>query len=74
MFAMYMLLTLSGIYQCIGKQLGLQLLRRVISSVVWRFNIALAEGETAEGFEGGARDMLSLVAASLMLSLLPRKE
>ncbi|CAN8099361.1 unnamed protein product [Discula destructiva] len=56
-----------GRFSCVGKQLGLNEVRRVTASMAHRYNVALAPGQTKEAFLGGLRDNFTLAAPKLDL-------
>ncbi|KAL4901938.1 hypothetical protein BDW74DRAFT_169892 [Aspergillus multicolor] len=57
----------AGPYSCAGKQLALMELRSVTASLLKRYNITLAPGQSKETFLEGLRDTFTLVAPPLPL-------
>lgn len=55
----------TGRFSCVGKQLGLNEVRRVTALLAHRYNVALAPGQTKEAFLGGLRDNFTLACPDL---------
>ncbi|KAB8238047.1 cytochrome P450 [Aspergillus alliaceus] len=61
-----------GLYGCVGKNLAMMSLRVVISTLVLRYNITFAPGETGEAFDKGALDTFTTILPPLQVLFLPR--
>ncbi|KAJ4397171.1 hypothetical protein N0V93_001395 [Gnomoniopsis smithogilvyi] len=57
-----------GRFSCVGKQLGLNEVRRVTALIAHRYNVALAPGQTKEAFLSGIRDNFTLATPKLELT------
>lgn len=56
-----------------GKHLALMELRQVIASLVHRYDVKFAPGQTSEAFEDGKRDTFTLACPKLELVFTHRK-
>ncbi|KAL1619817.1 hypothetical protein SLS54_006413 [Diplodia seriata] len=63
-----------GAHACPGKQLAYMEMRGVVANVVMRFDLRLAEGQSAEAFDGGCQDSFTLANPPLMVELRRRGE
>jgi tryprostatin B 6-hydroxylase len=61
------LLTLSGPYGCVGKQLALMEIRNVIARIVTEFDVKFAPGEDGTALLKETMDTFTLALAPLML-------
>ncbi|KAH6967869.1 cytochrome P450 [Ilyonectria sp. MPI-CAGE-AT-0026] len=61
-----------GRYSCVGKQLGLMEIRYVVSQIIHRFDVQLAQGQTTEAFLQSKRDTFTLAIPRLDLIFTPR--
>ncbi|KAL2256849.1 hypothetical protein VTK26DRAFT_1031 [Humicola hyalothermophila] len=57
----------TGPYACIGKRLAMLQMRRVVAEILARYDVAVAPGQTKEGFLGGKQDTFTTVSAPLPL-------
>ncbi|KAL4805917.1 cytochrome P450 monooxygenase [Aspergillus unguis] len=57
----------AGPYSCVGKQLALMELRRVVAEVFTRYGVCFAPGQTEAAFLGGKKDTFTLAAGPLEL-------
>ncbi|KAF5863921.1 hypothetical protein ETB97_009028 [Aspergillus alliaceus] len=62
-----------GTYACVGKQLALMELRRVVAEILTRYDVSFAPNQTASAFTDGKVDTFTLVTAPLKL-LFQRRE
>jgi len=58
---------LIGPYACVGKRLALMELRYVVAQIVYRYDVALAPGQTETAFLAGKRDTFTLALGPLNL-------
>lgn len=56
-----------GTYVCVGKQLAMMEIRRVVAEILVRYDIAFAPAQSESAFLNGKRDAFTLVAAPLQL-------
>ncbi|KAG8163285.1 hypothetical protein KVR01_006582 [Diaporthe batatas] len=56
-----------GPYNCVGKQLALMEIRKVTCSILCRYNVGLAPGQTKEAFVGGLVDGFTTACPKLDL-------
>ncbi|KAL0253146.1 hypothetical protein SLS55_010599 [Diplodia seriata] len=63
-----------GAHACPGKQLAYMEMRGVVANVVMRFDLRLAQGQSAEAFDGGCQDSFTLANPPLMVELRRRGE
>ncbi|CAI7641908.1 unnamed protein product [Penicillium pancosmium] len=63
----------AGPYACVGKQLALMELRRVVTEVLTRYHVSFAPGQTESAFIEAKKDTFTLVAGPLNLLFTPRK-
>lgn len=61
-----------GPYNCVGKQLALMEIRNVTCSILRRYNVELAPGQTKEEFVDGLVDGFTLASPKLDLVFTPR--
>lgn len=54
-----------GPYACVGKRLAMLELRRVVAEILWRYDVAVAPGQTKEAFLDGKQDTFTTVSAPL---------
>lgn len=62
----------TGPYNCVGKQLAFMEIRSVTSSILRRYNVALAPGQTREAFLDDIVDGFTLACPKLELVFTPR--
>jgi len=55
----------TGPYSCVGKHLALMELRYVVAQIVYRFDVALAPGQSKDAFLDGKRDTFTLALGPL---------
>lgn len=63
----------TGPYNCVGKQLAFMEIRSVTSSILRRYNVALAPGQTREEFVNGMVDGFTVACPKLELIFTPRE-
>lgn len=63
----------TGPYNCVGKQLAFMEIRSVTSSILRRYNVALAPGQTKEDFVNGMVDGFTVACPKLDLIFTPRE-
>lgn len=56
-----------GPYSCVGKQLALMELRRVLAEVFTRYDVSFAPGQTQAAFLESKKDAFTLVTGPLQL-------
>ncbi|KAK4135118.1 putative cytochrome P450 oxidoreductase [Trichocladium antarcticum] len=57
----------AGPYACVGKRLAMMEIRRVVAEILWRYDVAMAPGQTLEQFLDGKQETLTTVSAPLPL-------
>lgn len=62
----------TGPYNCVGKQLAFMEIRSVTSSILRRYNVALAPGQTREAFLDDMVDGFTIACPKLELIFTPR--
>lgn len=62
----------TGRSSCIGKQLALLEIRKMVVELVRRYDVAFAPGQDPRAFEEGIKDTFTLTVPSLHLELTPR--
>jgi cytochrome P450 len=63
----------TGPYNCVGKQLALMEIRSVTCSILRRYNVELAPGQTKEAFVDGLVDGFTAASPKLDLIFTPRE-
>lgn len=63
----------TGPYNCVGKQLAFMEIRSVTSSILRRYKVGLAPGQTREAFMDGIVDGFTLACPKLELIFTPRE-
>ena len=63
-----------GSFSCVGRQLALMELRYVISRMSRRYDMSLAEGQTAEAFTKESFDTFTIRLAPLQMVLKHRED
>lgn len=63
---------LTGPYNCVGKQLAYMEIRSVTSSILRRYNVGLAPGQTSKAFMDGIVDGFTIACPKLDLMFTPR--
>lgn len=62
-----------GPYSCVGKQLALMEMRYVVSQIVHRYDVSLAQGQSAQKFLDDKKDAFTLALGELNLVFDKRK-
>lgn len=65
--------TCKGPYNCVGKALALMEIRSVTSSILRRYDVGLAPGQTKEAFVDGLVDGFTAASPTLDLVFTPRE-